>query len=623
MKIRVKTSLEAKLCLLTIGTLFVVMLGVGHLAMTQNQKMLMEQKTEGFEAVTRALSLSASQLVAKSDPKLIELVSSRVKNSHLELEYLIVADKAGRTLYAESQNLPKKPYPEGMRWWVVARRIMGYGGISTDNIHSVSVPAMVGPNELGTLTAGFKLTRAKELADTVQAMVLLAMAIGLILGVICAVVMARSMSGALQSLIQGAKDVSAGNFGFRIMNETGDEIEDLTEAFNYMVETLGNSHERLVERANTDSLTGLYNHRYFQERLAAEVSRASRYGHSLSLLIIDIDFFKNFNDAHGHPTGDTALREIGVILTQSTREADVAVRYGGEEFAIILPETPMREAASLAERIRQAVEKHVFYDGNGEQTSLTISAGLAEHPTHCSDRTSLIAAADTALYQAKVVGRNRVECYDSEASAFPHPDPYKLYVLLHAHDLATIEALADAVDAKLKFPAGHSKAVAHLTSETAKKLGMSETQCASLYLAALLRDIGQIAIPDSILGKADSLTEEEMSAVATHPTLGHAIVQKAPHLTSMLPAILHHHEHFDGTGYPDGLSGDNVPLAARIVAAADAYQAMITSRPHRRRMTPYEAQAELAQRGSTQFDPKVIEALLQVLESHQSGEEAA
>jgi HD-GYP domain-containing protein (c-di-GMP phosphodiesterase class II) len=144
-------------------------------------------------------------------------------------------------------------------------------------------------------------------------------------------------------------------------------------------------------------------------------------------------------------------------------------------------------------------------------------------------------------------------------------------------------------------------------------LGLSEYDCTTLYVAALLRDIGQIAIPDSILGKANKLTDEEMSIVAEHPKLGHAIVQKAPHLSTMLPAILHHHEHFDGSGYPTSTTGDGIPLPARILAAADAYQAMVTPRPHRRQMTSKEACDELVSESGKQFDPDVVQSLLDIL----------
>ena len=620
---KTRASLTARLCILTTGTLLVVLIGVGHLAMSEQRSALIEQKKASFDAMTRALSLSASQLAAGTDRQLRDTVASRIKNPQTELKSVVISDSQGRTVFAESKSLPKKPYSRHMRSWFVLRRILGYPGINPQEIHSVSVPVMIRPGRAGTFTAGFTLSGAKEMLDAVQARALLGLALGLIVGILCAVVMGRSMSSALRSLIQGAKAVSVGNFSFRAANKRPDEIGYLTEAFNCMVESLASSQEMLVERANTDSLTGLYNHRHFQERLAAEVSRAARYGHNLSLIMIDIDFFKSFNDAHGHPMGDAVLRDLAQLIIQNIRETDVAVRYGGEEFAVILPETRAGDAAATAERIRQEVQKQPFCASEGLSASLTVSVGVAEYPSQCSDRTSLVTAADIALYQAKALGRNRVSCYDTDQPGPPQADPYKLYVLLHAHDLPTIEALAEAIDAKLKFPSGHSRAVARLASATATSLGMSERDAAAIYLAALLRDIGQIAVPDAILAKAGTLTEEEVAGVSSHPNLGHAIVQKAPHLSSVLPAILHHHEHFDGAGYPSGASGQDIPLPARIIAVADAYQSMTTSRPHRRRMSPGEARTELVEKSARQFDPKVVQAFLEVLASGQPQEQAA
>lgn len=205
-----------------------------------------------------------------------------------------------------------------------------------------------------------------------------------------------------------------------------------------------------------------------------------------------------------------------------------------------------------------------------------------------------------------------VVVFEGELGKDPRPDPQKLYVLLHATDVSTVEALAAAIDAKHGYPSGHSVAIARLASKIGQNLCLSEDENNSLYIASLLRDIGQIAIPDHILEKTHSLSKKEMQMVERHPVLGHAIVQKSPYMAAMLPAILYHHERFDGTGYPEGLAGVQIPLSARIVSAVDAYQAMLARRPYRDKFSAKEAQSEMTRLAGTQFDPIVVAALLTV-----------
>jgi HD-GYP domain-containing protein (c-di-GMP phosphodiesterase class II) len=292
---------------------------------------------------------------------------------------------------------------------------------------------------------------------------------------------------------------------------------------------------------------------------------------------------------------------------------DVAARYGGEEFAIVLPETTADQAEILGDRIREAVFSRVFEKANAQCCRLTLSVGVSEYPSHCSDRASLLRAADGALYKAKMKGRNIVATFDGESGGDPKPDPHKLYVLLHATDITTVEAIAAAIDAKHSYPSGHSVAIARLAGEMGDRLGLTQDERTSLYVAALLRDVGQIAIPDTVLEKSDRLSLEEMELVEKHPVLGHAIVQKSPYMAAMLPAILHHHEHFDGTGYPDGLAGDQIPLAARIIAVVDTYQSMAVDRPYRGKLEPAVAQSELERLAGSQFDPEVVTAFLETL----------
>ncbi len=432
-------------------------------------------------------------------------------------------------------------------------------------------------------------------------------------GMLSTLVFALRTRRRAHQLAEKLRLIAAGDYSARADASTVDEFGDLGRAFNAMVSSLARAREMLLEKANTDSVTSLANHRYFQERLAVEFSRAARYGSPLSLLMIDIDHFKLFNDMNGHPAGDHALREIAAVISEQVRDVDIAARYGGEEFAIVLPETAAAQAEILGERIREAVFERIFEQASSQCCRLTLSVGVGEFPSHCSDRASLLRAADGALYQAKMRGRNIVATFDGESGCDPKPDPHKLYVLLHATDINTVEAIAAAIDAKHGYPSGHSVAIARLAGDLGDRLGLTQEERTSLYVAALLRDVGQIAIPDSVLEKSERLSSEEKELVEKHPVLGHAIVQKSPYMSAMLPAILHHHERFDGDGYPDGLAGDGIPLAARIVAVVDAYQSMAVDRPYRSKLDLQAARSELQRLAGTQFDPEVVTALLDAL----------
>lgn len=461
------------------------------------------------------------------------------------------------------------------------------------------------------LAAGLRRQPAFEIsADLATLLVEILMA-----AVAGALLFAKRTSRRLHSLVEKIRMVAAGDYSVRADAGGVEGLSDITSAFNSMVESLSRAHDILVEKASTDSITGLANHGSFQERLSAEFNRSARYNSKLSLIMMDLDHFKLFNDLNGHPAGDTALREIAGVIAEQVRDVDLAARYGGEEFAIVLPETGLVQAAILAERIRKAIEDHIFEQANPQSCRLTLSVGVAEFPAHCSDRASLLRAADGALYQAKMHGRNTVVAFDAECGEHPKPDPHKLYVLLHATDITTVEALAMAIDAKHAYPPGHSVAIAQLASEVGKSMGLSDDDRTSLYVAALLRDIGQIAIPDHVLEKTDKLSEQEMEEVEKHPVLGHAIVQKSPYMSAMLPAVLYHHERFDGTGYPEGLAGTQIPMSARIISAVDAYQSMLALRPYRDRLSVQSAQMELSRLAGTQFDPDVVTSLLNTIKN--------
>ena len=457
---------------------------------------------------------------------------------------------------------------------------------------------------------------------------------------------------------------------------------------------LESTNAKLSEASFKDEVTHLYNRRFFAIRLEEEIARYRRFSHPVSLVLLDLDGFKNINDQFGHGAGDETLRGVAELLLKHSRGINIICRYGGDEFAILLVETPKDGAQIYADRIRHVLAQHDFPHGSLLSASLGI-ASLPEDVEATAD--DLIRAADEALYASKRAGKNRVSTHQpvsviSEAPVLLHaisggsdaprwpeprvgvealvgpppagPDERGVLVLNGALDVrlalegrsdaaydlilrpaasevscrmtgenwraseirllpsglpplsrgerATITALHDLIAARDAGTGAHSERVRLYALAVAHAHGMTEAETRDIEHGVILHDIGKIGIPDSILLKPGPLTPDEWKVMRTHPEVGRRLVEHIPFLAGAVPIVYHHHERWDGNGYPEGLRGESIPLGARIFAVADALDAMTFDRPYSRAVSLEAARAEIDRCAGTHFDPAVVATFMSI-----------
>lgn len=401
--------------------------------------------------------------------------------------------------------------------------------------------------------------------------------------------------------------------------------------------------EEVKMQASTDGLTKLFNHRAFLERYHEEVFRSQRTEKAFSLIMIDVDNFKSANDMHGHYQGDRILREIAQCLKDNTRSIDIIGRYGGDEFVCLLPEASHDQGMLVANRILSKARERFQDDSLG----VSISLGLSTLFYHTDDQTMLIQFADQAMYLAKYRGGNQVFSFDCTETKDLNVCNQKLFETFLAvktlkrfdngqqivsdfgeqlkkmlsadaspqslYEIVT--SLSSALDARDHYTNGHSERVIDYAREIAREINMSQTEREELVYLCLLHDIGKIGIPDHILNKPGKLTPEEFEIMKRHAEIGEKIISPLEMLRRLKPLIRHHQEFYDGTGYPDGLRGEAIPLACRILAVVDTFDAMTTDRPYRNALPAETAVAELQRCSGSQFDPGIVEVFIRIIET--------
>jgi len=414
--------------------------------------------------------------------------------------------------------------------------------------------------------------------------------------------------------------------------------------------------QKAQEQAITDGLTGVKTHRFFMEALSSEWKRSSRAGRSFALVLMDLDRFKFVNDFYGHLEGDLVLQRVGQILETNCRRSDVVARYGGDEFVILMPETTMEQARQLSSKLRGWVSADPLL----REKNISASFGIASYPLHGSSPQELIQVADASMYLSKHQGGNTVSTADhvdpNEAKRWKRdvleaylgvtlkrlfatgPDAFdEIYQRLRQFSdslpvteasesktadgpsalpqsiLDTVTSLAYAIDAKDQYTQGHSQKVSAYAALLAEAIGMSDAEVQEIRLGAVLHDVGKVGIPEHILNKSGPLNPEEWETMKTHVTYGGRLLEPLLPLARIRQMVLHHHEFFDGSGYPQALTGKNIPVGARIVTIADSYDTITSDRSYKKGRTAEQALNELERCAGTQFDPELVQAFVRAM----------
>ena len=395
------------------------------------------------------------------------------------------------------------------------------------------------------------------------------------------------------------------------------------------------AHATIQKQALTDGLTGLPNHRAIVEQLHKEMERARRYQRSFSILFFDADRFKRINDTYGHATGDAVLQQIGERVARVIRGGDTLGRFGGEEFVLLLPEADREAAKTVAERIRAAVAAEPVTTSHVEGgLAATVSIGVATYLIDGENEQTLLAQADEAMYIAKRMGRNQVRTAeearrigeDAELMALlekagqseqAHREGLTPEQLRETYTVRMISSLLSLLERRGGDQNAHAHAVSDLATAISKKMGLAPEKVSRVGLAALLHDIGMVAMPDNLLQRTYPLTHQEDALLREHTVLGAQILEGSPFLTDLASAVRHHHEQWNGNGFPDQLCGEDIPLAARIIAVAEAYDFLQQRAPSHSGPTSEWALAEVQARAGSQFDPAVVRLLTEVLSNQQ------
>jgi len=451
-------------------------------------------------------------------------------------------------------------------------------------------------------------------------LIMLSLSVGLV--VLVVVVLHVLVAGPVFRLLRRIQRIEADGGG-----DIGELTRDLHGEPLVLARRLESAFDKLTVMSKTDELTGLANRRHFHEVLDAFYHQSRRYNRPLSLFVLDIDFFKAVNDSGGHDLGDQLLKTVAAALNRACRKADLPARFGGDEFAVLLPETGSDAAAHVAKRVQDILTSETATSGL-VQMNVTISVGIADlNSGEIDSPDAMICLADKALYAAKELGRNRiVQAHDLNGLNWAVDEArddkaHMLYKKLAGLDtelkglfLQAIEEIVELLRERAPHMADHARNVQRYAVLIAREMELPDRVIQRIEIAAMLHDIGMVAMPDSILLSTSGLDEQQLQTIRKHPLISVRIMEGMEFLEQEIPAVRYHHERYDGKGYPEGLTGAAIPLTARILSVADAFDAMTSDRLFRPAKSFGEAVAEIRSLAGSQFDPAVVEAFLAVAE---------
>jgi len=358
----------------------------------------------------------------------------------------------------------------------------------------------------------------------------------------------------------------------------------------------------LVAANHHDALTGLTNHGTAVADLAACLEGARRTGGWIEVALIDVDNFRLLNDSFGFETGDCVLRELAVMVRREAPDEAIVGRFGADELIIIGPPSCAHEIRPAVDRVRQRLGALAVRSASGEKVPVTVSVGISSYPEHAGAVTELLSAATVTLGRAKASGGDAVEL-----------DAPDIAPAAGQRSFDVLQGLVLAIDTKDRYTKRHSEDVARYAILLGRRLGLDDGARRAFQLAGLLHDVGKIGIPDDILRKPTMLSADERAIVEQHVIIGDLIVRDLPSVDLVRAGVRYHHERWDGSGYPDGLAGDEIPRIARVVAVADSFSAMTTTRAYRKALEVAEAVRRLEDAAGTQLDPALVRLFVEAI----------